>query len=221
MAVNHPVPARGVVKALHTHEARLVALRARREREYDALLDAALRVLVRRGYERTRVEDIMREARISTRAFYRFCTGKGDLYLALFDRANRAAMTRLQGSLARQARPRARLEAYIDATLDLAYRERLRPEVRLFLTAPAELGARYAKEVMACRAGLLAVLTEILTAGRASGDFPTAEPEDDAWVISGALGTMLERVVLSDDPPPRARVARRLRRFCQAALAGE
>jgi len=187
VAVNRPVPARGVVKALHTHEARLVALRARREREYDALLDAALRVLVRRGYERTRVEDIMREARISTRAFYRFCTGKGDVYLALFDRANRAAMTRLQGSLARQARPRARLEAYIDATLDLAYRERLRPEVRLFLTAPAELGARYGTSRITVAKAVNELHQQGLVTRRAGSGTRVTSPESSAGYGFGRL----------------------------------
>jgi len=212
---------RAVGRALSASEERLRALRARREREYEALLDAGHRVLLRRGYHQTRVEDIMREAGISTRAFYRFCTGKDDLFLALFDRANVAAMRRLAERVARHPLPGDQLDAYIDSTLDLAYKDRLRPEVRLFLTVPSELTVKYAREVAACREQLVSLLRDVLERGRSSGDFPHAAPEDDAWAISGALGSTLSRVVLSDEPPPRNRVAKRLRRFCRAALIAE
>ena len=209
---------RAVGRALSASEERL---RARREREYEVLLDAGHRVLLRRGYHQTRVEDIMREAGISTRAFYRFCTGKDDLFLALFDRSNVAAMRRLAERVARHPRPSGQLDAYIDSTLDLAYKDRLRPEVRLFLTVPSELTVKYAREVAACREQLVSLLRDVLERGRSSGDFPHAAPEDDAWAISGALGSTLSRVVLSDEPPPRNRVAKRLRRFCRAALIAE
>jgi AcrR family transcriptional regulator len=214
-------PSRGLAKALAGDEARIVALRDRRRREYEALLEAAHRVLLRRGYEQTRVEDIMREAGISTRAFYRFCSGKDDLFLELFNRSNVAAMQRLRATLASRSRASEQLDSFIDATLDLAYKDRLRPEVRLFLSVPNELTARYAREVMACRAEQVLVLQEIIASGRESGEFPAAEPEDDAWAIFGALGATLNRIVLADDPPPRQRVGRRLRRFCQAALTRE
>jgi AcrR family transcriptional regulator len=212
---------RAVGRALSASEERLRALRARREREYEALLEAGHRVLLRRGYHQTRVDDIMREAGISTRAFYRFCTGKDDLFLALFDRSNVAAMERLAERVAHHPRPSDQLDVYIDSTLDLAYKDRLRPEVRLFLTVPSELTVKYSREVIACREQLVSLLRDILERGRASGDFPSAAPEDDAWAISGALGSVMSRVVLSDDPPPRARVAKRLRQFCRAALVGE
>src|SRR5215472_13093727 len=136
-------PARGISNAGSSSDDRLGAMRSLREREYARLLEAGHRVLLRRGYHGTRVEDIMREAGISTRAFYRFCTGKDDLFLALFDRANAAAMERLRERIACHERPIDQLEAYIDSTLDLAYRDALRPEVKLFLTIPSELTDKY------------------------------------------------------------------------------
>jgi AcrR family transcriptional regulator len=219
MAVNAGRP-RGVARALAGREAGLGELRRRREEEHARLLRAARTVFLRRGYKQTRVEDVLREAGISTRAFYRFHASKDELFLELFDRANQAAMQRLRDTVARRADPRAQLDAYIDATLDLAYDPRLRRETVLFTNVPAALTEGYAREVAECRDQLVRVLTEILTRGRDAGVFPATEPDDDGWALHGALGAALSRVLRDRTPPDRATLRRRLRRFCHAAVGG-
>lgn len=208
--------ARGVERALARPTDRLERLRVQRAHEHEALLRAARRVFLRRGYRSTRVEDILREAGISTRAFYRFHEGKSELFLELFDRTNRAAMQRLREGVARLADPTAQLDAYVAATLDLAYDPRLRRETALFADVPGEVTAEYAGEVAACREQLVAVLQEILARGRASGAFPDVDPETDAWALHGALGAILSRALGTDPPPARERVERRLREICRA-----
>jgi len=209
---------RGVERALAPRRVRLEELRVRRTQEHEALLRAARRVFVRRGYAQARVEDVLAEAGISTRAFYRFHAGKGELFLELFDRANRAAMERLRAHVGRLRDPAARLDAYVAATLDLAYEPRLKRETSLFAEVPAELTAQHAPEIASCREQLVSVLREILAEGAASGVFPEVDPETDAWSLHGALGAALLRVLQADRPPRRAPLERRLRRFCRAAL---
>lgn len=218
MAVNENRRPRGVDRALAGRAGRLDELRSRREQEHVALLRAARRVFLRRGYKQTRVEDVMKEAGISTRAFYRFHAGKDELFLELFDRANQAAMQRLQESVERHADPARQLDAYVACNLDLAYEPRLKRETKLFAAVPSELTERYADEVASCRQELLTILRAILTRGRASGAFPAAEPEDDAWSLHGALAAAMSRV-LHGEPPPRATLEKKLLRFCHAALA--
>ena len=210
--------ARGVERALGPRSVRLEELRAQRTQEHEALLRAARRVFVRRGYAQTRVEDVLAEAGISTRAFYRFHAGKGGLFLELFDRANRAAMERLRAHVALHRDAAAKLDAYVAATLDLAYEPRLKRETSLFAEVPAELLAQHAAEIASCREQLVSVLREILADGAASGAFPDADPDTDAWALHGALGATLTRVLQADPPPRRAPLERRLRRFCRAAL---
>ncbi|MEW6272983.1 MAG: TetR/AcrR family transcriptional regulator [Thermodesulfobacteriota bacterium] len=224
MAVNAhrratPAAERGVARALSGSEARLAALRDQRVQEHAALLRAARRVFLRRGYRQTRVEDVLHEAGISTRAFYRFHAGKDELFLDLFARANQAAMRRLRETVARHDDPLAQLDAYVEATLDLAYEPRLRRETMLFANVPGELAERHADEIAACREQLVGVLREIVERGRARGVFPAADAEDDAWLVHGALGAAMTRALLPV-PPPRARLARGLHRFCRAALGG-
>jgi AcrR family transcriptional regulator len=209
---------RGVSRALAASEARLEALRRRRAVEHEALLRAARRVFVRRGYAQTRVEDVLDEAGISTRAFYRFHASKDELFLELFSRANAAALQRLRAAIGACSSASAQLDAYIEETLDLAYEPRRRAETMLFSSVPSELAERYASEVLACREGLVAVLREILLAGRNSGLFASVEPDDDAWSIHGALGAAMSRLLGGAEVPVRGALAERLKRFCRAAV---
>jgi AcrR family transcriptional regulator len=216
-----PTRQSGVSRALAAGEARLEALRRRRAAEHEALLRAARRVFVRCGYARTRVEDVLAEAGISTRAFYRFHASKDELFLELFSRANAAALQRLRGAVGACASASAQLDAYIEETLDLAREPRRRAETVLFSSVPSELAERYASEVLACREGLVAVLRGILLAGRARGEFSRVEPEDDAWSIHGALGAALSRLLAGGDVPAREALAERMKRFCRAAVGPE
>jgi len=194
------------------------ATQGNRERERIALLRAARRVFLRRGYAETRVEDVLREAGLSTRAFYRVHASKDELFLALFDRANAAAMARLRASVARHSRPVAQLDAYVDATLDLAHDPRLAAETRLFAGVPPGIADRHAEEVLACREQLVAVLREIIERGGRSGDFPHPAPAIDAWALHGALSAALELALRSPRSPGRAALSRRLRRLLRGAL---
>jgi len=202
-----------------TRSGRLDELRSQRGQEHAALLRAARRVFLRRGYAQTRVEDVLREAGISTRAFYRFHAGLDDLFLELFDRANQAAMQRLQESVAQHDDASSQLDAYLARTLDLAYDPRLKRETSLFADVPGELTERYAREVASCREQLVSILREILARGKASGAFSAVSPDDDAWSLHGALAATMSRILRSDPPPARASLERRLRRFCRAAIA--
>jgi len=209
---------RGVERALAGRAVRLEALRDRRTQEHTALLRAARRVFLRRGYAQTRVEDVLAEAGISTRAFYRFHSGKGELFLELFDRANQAAMERLRASVTQHGDPVQQLDAYLAATLDLAYEPRLKREAALFAVVPAELTAQYASEVADCREQLVTVLRDILERGKSARRFGGCDPEIDAWTLHGALGAHLDRILNAAAPPPRGPLEARLRRFCHAAL---
>lgn len=219
MPVNSREPGpRGVARAVAAGERRLEALRDRRAQEHEALLHAARRVFVARGYRQTRVEDVLREAGISTRALYRFHAGKDELFLELFARASDAALERLRATVARRSGAAARLDAYVDATIELAYDPRYQAETRLFASVPAELTVRHAAEVHACRERLVAVLVDILDEGRRSGDFPDVDSAVDAWGLHGALAGVLTRVLADGPAVPRARVTRRLRRLCRAVV---
>ena len=68
--------------------------------EVELLLTAAEAVLATSGYEGLRVDDVLAEAGLSTRAFYRHLRGKSELFLALFDREAARAGERLRRKVA-------------------------------------------------------------------------------------------------------------------------
>ena len=101
--------------------------RAGRPRRFEAedelriLLDAALVVMERNGYADAAVADILREADLSTRSFYRHFESKDQLLCALFRREAEAAAARLQAKVDAAPHPRAALDAWIDEILSFGH----------------------------------------------------------------------------------------------------
>ena len=89
--------------------------------ELRILLDAALVVMERNGYTDAAVADILREAELSTRSFYRHFESKDQLLCALFRREADAAAARLHAKVEAAANPRQALDAWIDEILSFGH----------------------------------------------------------------------------------------------------
>ena len=75
----------------------------------------------RNGYVDAAVADILREADLSTRSFYRHFESKDQLLCALFRREAEAAAARLHAKVDAAADPRAALDAWIDEILSFGH----------------------------------------------------------------------------------------------------
>jgi AcrR family transcriptional regulator len=151
--------------------------------EVEQLLAAAETILATGGYEGLRVDDVLHEAGLSTRAFYRHFRGKSELFLALFDREAALAGDRLRRKVASARTPAAKVEAWVAATLALAYDVRLARRTRVFLVERQVIAADFPEDVMRCVRQQLAPLEAAIDDGRTSGAFPAAEPTRDALAI--------------------------------------
>jgi AcrR family transcriptional regulator len=164
--------------------------------EVELLLTAAEAVLARSGYEGLRVDDVLDEAGLSTRAFYRHFRGKSELFLALFDREAARAGERLRRKVAAAASAAEKVEVWVGATLALAYDTRLARRTRVFLVERQVIASEFPDDVTRCVGLQLAPLEEAIEEGRASGAFPTAEPERDALAIHHLCsGLMTDKLV--------------------------
>ncbi|HYF45676.1 MAG TPA: TetR/AcrR family transcriptional regulator [Acidimicrobiales bacterium] len=165
------------------------------EAERARLLEAGHAVLTRQGYEGLRVDDVLREAELGTRAFYRHFEGKSALFLALFTDEVTRSTDRLRGVVDATATPTDRVRAWIGAVLDLGFDPRLAERARGFMAERARLEAEYPDEVADCLGDQRAPLVEAINAGVADGSFPAAEPAADALAIQhlclGLLGDQL------------------------------
>ena len=99
------------------------AQKAQAERQ--RLLTAAMQVLQRSGWWGFKVESVLRQARLSTRSFYRHFEKKSDLLLALLEFELGGAAISLRRVTAAADTPSEKVRAYVAATIDMAYREDL------------------------------------------------------------------------------------------------
>jgi AcrR family transcriptional regulator len=197
--------------------------RAGRPRRFEAedelrlLLDAALTVMERNGYTDAAVADILREADLSTRSFYRHFESKDQLLCALYRREAEAATVRLTAKVKAAPSPRAALDAWIDEILSFGHHRAKAARVAVLGSPGAMRAEGYAQETRHAAALLMAPLEALLAEGAADGSFPLADPTADAplvqsvaWAAAGLNPTR--------DKLPRAEASRQVRSFCERAL---
>lgn len=194
--------------------------RSRAEHEVHGLLEAALAVLRRAGIDGLTVAEVLAEAGLSTRAFYRHFAGKDELVLALFARESERATARRAEAVAGAATPRAALEAWIDDVLALAYEPRRAARTRVLQSESARLHREFPDEFARIVRDELAPLVAILEAGRADGSFPTAEPVADARTIHAVVWSLAQSRLGGRSASVEA-VRAHVLRFCLPALGIE
>jgi AcrR family transcriptional regulator len=181
------------------------------------LLDAALVVMARNGYADATVADILREANLSTRSFYRHFSSKDELLCALFRREAEVAADRLRAKVEAAGKPRAALEVWIDEILSLGPRARS-AQVAVLGSAGAMRAEGYGSEMRRATQLLLEPLRAVLAAGTSDGSFPLADPPADAPLIKAVVWAAAGLDPTRDAPPSRAQAARAVRSFCTRAL---
>jgi AcrR family transcriptional regulator len=196
------------------------AARAKSAEEVERLLAAAETVLEQRGYGGLRVDDVLAEAGLSTRAFYRHFRGKRELFLALFDREMTRADERLRAKVAGGGDPAGRVRAWIRASLALGFEPRLARRTRLFLLERHVVATHFPAEVERCVRLLLAPLQAAIAAGGDAGDFPGADPERDALAVHHLCSGLVADRLLAIGRLSLADATALVERFALAALRG-
>jgi AcrR family transcriptional regulator len=200
------------------------AARAGRPRRFEAqdelriLLDAALVVMERNGYTDAAVADILREANLSTRSFYRHFESKDQLLCALYRREAEAAAARLNAKVDAADDPKAALDAWIDEILSFGHHRAKAVRVSVLGSPGAMKAHGYAEETRRASALLMAPLEALLVAGAADGSFPLADPVADAPLIQSVVWAAAGLNPTRDWPASRAEATRQVRSFCERAL---
>jgi AcrR family transcriptional regulator len=186
--------------------------------ERKAIIDAALRVMRKNGYAECQITDVLTEASLSTRAFYRHFKTKDDVLIALYRDNAEAASRRLAEKVSQAGSPAEQLQVWIEETLSLGYDRRRASRVRVLGSDAARRAIGYADESERAASALAAPLRDALTAGKASGAFPACEPADDAVTIRVIVWRLMFEA-LDGKPTMNADAARdHVMRFCLPAL---
>jgi AcrR family transcriptional regulator len=196
------------------------AVRVAKERARDdvqLLVAAGRKLLHRDGAADMTIADVLTEAGLSTRAFYRHFASKSDLLLAIYDNEVDRYTPRLQRRLDGATTARAGLEAWIDELLAAGFEPRRGERTRAMFTWAIPLQQEFPVEFAAVRDALTGPLEAVLEAGRADGSFPNAEPRRHAQFIRALTWELVEER-LSGSPIEVAAAREEVLRFCLPAL---
>jgi AcrR family transcriptional regulator len=188
----------------------VASARARATEEVDALIDAALVVLRRGGAEHCTVAEVLREAGLSTRAFYRHFASKDELVLAVYERDATASHARLRAAMTAAPSPKSAVELWVDETLALAFDTRRARRTRVLAHEGARLQHDFAPEFDAIVRGIVDPLAEALAN-------VSEQPDVDARTIHAIAWSFVE-AKLRGDTVTRAEARAHILRFCLPAL---
>jgi AcrR family transcriptional regulator len=186
--------------------------------EREAIFAAALRVMRENGYAQAQLSDILAEAGLSTRAFYRHFDSKDDLLLALFRDNAEVTADRLRERVRAGDSSTDQLGAWIDEILSLGYDRRRARRAGLFSSEAARRTVGYAEESTRAAVALTASLREVLEAGAASGEFPRCDPAHDAATMYAVVWQLVGDAMRGAPAMTEAEARLHARRFCFAAI---
>jgi AcrR family transcriptional regulator len=196
----------------------VTATRTTNEPERKQILNAALRVMRENGYAQAQVGDILAEAGLSTRAFYRHFESKDDLLLALYRENAEATARQLRERVAAAGSVTEQLGAWLDETLSLGYDRRRAGRAAVMASEAARRTLGYGEESRRADDALSAPLVEVLEAGKASGAFPRCVPAHDAATIHAIVWQLVARSIGGLPVMSEADAREHVRRFSFAAL---
>jgi AcrR family transcriptional regulator len=186
--------------------------------ERDLILAAALDVLRRNRGEEATVADILQEAGLSTRAFYRHFETKEDVIRALYERDARSFGAHLKRRVDGAGNPDEALAVWVYEMLGLAY-DRRRAERVAALSSPMVLRVVAATRAQQLGSELMEQpLRSVLEEGLATGWFPTTRPDLDIRTIRAITLEAINWVRTGDVKLSRREAADHILRFSRAAL---
>jgi AcrR family transcriptional regulator len=196
------------------------AVRVAKERARDdvqLLVASGRKLLHRDGAADMTIADVLTEAGLSTRAFYRHFASKQDLLLAIYDNEVERYRPRLQKRLDAATTAQGGLEAWVDELLAAGFEPRRGERTRAMFTWAIPLQQEFPAEFAAVREALTAPLEAVLAAGLADGSFPNADPHRHALFIRALTWELVEEH-LSGGDIERAAAREQVLGFCLPAL---
>ena len=186
--------------------------------ERSKLMDAALKVMRLNGFQGASVQDILDEAGLSTRAFYRQFRSKDDLLLAMFRTASARDVDAVVKRVVNGVTSLEKLNAWVDEMMAIAFDRRRLSRIVMF-NVSARQAVGFDQECDYIRERFTAPLIETLRAGVEDGTFPSARPEEDANTVFDLLWSVAGPEASRSRPVERTEARSYLLRFVLPALS--
>jgi AcrR family transcriptional regulator len=198
------------------------AATTRRASEASALLEAARTVLERGGGDGFSVHDVLHEAGLGTRAFYRHFSSKETLVLAVFESAAQQEADRLRLRMQSAGSAIEAITAWIEARLDLAFDARVGSTMKALSAEAIQASQRAPEQVESAFDCMLAPLVEQLRRGQRDGSLRAGHPVHDARAIHHVVWGETMRQWSGFRPTmSRAKSTQQVLGFCLRAVGAE
>jgi len=158
-----------------------------RSLERQRIIDAAYRCLDRNSGTSASITEILDEAGLGTRAFYRNFSTKHDLLLEMFRRDREAVLAQLRAVVARAVTPVEALRSWMTHMFDIVSDPRKRKRMATFYSEEMQRTPGYSRELALNESAQEAAIAAILHRGCADGTFTACTPEADARSIRAAF----------------------------------
>jgi AcrR family transcriptional regulator len=170
----------------------------------DAIIAAARAAFAANGFAGTALEDIVRDAGITTGALYHHFGNKKGLFRAVAESIEQEILEQVAAGLPAGKSPWQQLEYGITSALELC----AHPDVRriLFSDAPTVIGVREWREIE-LRYGF-GLMRELLQQLEQAGEIHRGSVDLAAQVLLGAVIEAVHAVALADDPARATEQAR-------------
>jgi AcrR family transcriptional regulator len=139
------------------------------------------------------VRDVLAEAHLGTRAFYRHFASKDELVISVFTEGATREAERLRQKIAKTSNPIDGVVAWIEGRLDLAFDRTVAAELHDLSMEALYRRAETPGELEIAFNVLLAPLVEQLEEGRTQGLLPGVTPAWDARAIHDVTWGVVER----------------------------
>lgn len=185
------------------------------------IMEAAYRILAASGGGAISVAEVLAEADLSTRAFYRHFDSKDGLLLAMFRRDAERVLDELQTAAAAAPDALAALHGWIHGLLRLTAEPRRRQRAVVLDSDEVTRAKGHRVERARYEAGHDAALAQILHRGRSDGLFPWAKPATDAAFIRAALDHAVNGQLSQQSSVGAEEAAQDLFEFARRALGAQ
>jgi AcrR family transcriptional regulator len=193
-----------------------------RKRQHDSnverrmILDAAMVVMRRNGFAEAKITDILQEAELSNRAFYRHFSSKDELLLGMCRRDIAFVVRQLRTRIDTAPDPVTALLAYVEEYLHTFYEPRNAERIAVFNSEGARRAEDYDAEVRRLDRQVVEPLLEVVRAGTEAGVFCSSTPDLDGFTIY----LLLQRLTAlpADLRPTRQAMLQHVMRFVGPAL---
>jgi AcrR family transcriptional regulator len=166
------------------------------------------------------VESVLREAKLSTRSFYRHFGSKSELLLAVLESEMKLAQLRLRKAASISGDAAAQLESWVEATLSMAYAQDLARPANLLAEHWRELLAEYPDRMEEVVTSTVATLIPVIERGRDGGRWPNATPDEDGYCVFYLVSGMTADLAVSRGRRGHDETLRMLLVFIERALSG-